>query len=325
MRTKAGALTLFLFFSYCFLGVFQPALSRAQQPKTDKSVRSQITPTAGSSSAEASEYIGSETCKSCHEDLYNAWARTPHWKTTLDTKGGPSHQGCEGCHGPGADHVAGGGDKTKTFTFETTSAKEINSRCLTCHSGAHPDFERSPHGEAKVSCTDCHSAHNFKSEANLLKVSEPQLCYSCHAEIKPAFAQPFHHRVDEGVMSCGDCHDPHGSFKSKQLKTTADQNAICMKCHIETAGPFAYEHPVVKADGCISCHSPHGSPNARMLNVSNVNILCLQCHSATNLPAFPNAVSEQGGPVHNQARQYTPCTNCHSQIHGSNAAFNFFR
>jgi len=44
-----------------------------------------------------------------------------------------------------------------------------------------------------------------------------------------------------------------------------------------------------------------------------------------NLKAFPNAVSEQGGPVHNQAAQYTPCTNCHSQIHGSNATYNFFR
>jgi predicted CXXCH cytochrome family protein len=121
--------------------------------------------------------------------------------------------------------VAGGGDKTKIFIFENASAKEVNTRCLTCHAGAPPNFERSAHGHAKVSCTDCHGAHAFKSEANLLKVAQPQLCYSCHTDVKPAFAQPFHHKVDEGLLTCSDCHDPHGTFKGKQLKSMADQNA----------------------------------------------------------------------------------------------------
>lgn len=277
------------------------------------------------STVHSSDYVGADTCKACHEDRYNSWERTPHWKTTLDKKGVPSHQGCEACHGPGGDHVAGGGDKSKIFTFENASAKEVDSRCLTCHAGAHPNFERSPHGHANVGCTDCHSVHGSKKEVGLLKESQPQLCYSCHTDVKPEFSQPFHHKVDEGLMNCSDCHDSHGTFRGRQLKTTADQNSVCTKCHTDTAGPFAFEHPVVKAEGCVSCHSPHGSPNARLLNVSNVNTLCLQCHSATNLSAFPNAVSEQGGPVHNQAAQYTPCTNCHSQIHGSNATYNFFR
>ena len=324
-----------LFVLLSFLCLFCSALrmSQAQQRAGEKNLQSGGASSSAAkekektaaSSAEDSKYVGSDTCKTCHEDLYNNWAKTPHWKTTLDKKAGPSHQGCEGCHGPGADHVAGGGDKSKIFIFEEASAREVSSRCLTCHAGAHPNFERSAHGHAKVSCTDCHSAHASKSEANLLKVSQPQLCYACHTDVKPAFAQPFHHKVDEGLLTCSDCHDPHGTFKGRQLKSTADQNAICTKCHSETAGPFAFEHPVVKAEGCIACHSPHGSPNPRLLNVSNVNTLCLQCHSATNLKAFPNAVSEQGGPVHNQAAQYTPCTNCHSQIHGSNATFNFFR
>jgi DmsE family decaheme c-type cytochrome len=320
---------LVVLLSFLYLLCSASPISQGQEPAGEKKFQSggvsSSTAKTAASPAEDSKYVGSDTCKTCHEDLYNSWAKTPHWKTTLDKKAGPSHQGCEGCHGPGAEHVAGGGDKTKIFVFAKASAKEVDARCLTCHAGAHPNFERSEHGHAKVSCIDCHSPHAFKSEANLLKVSQPQLCYSCHTDVKPAFAQPFHHKVDEGLLTCSDCHDPHGTFKGKQLKTTADQNAICTKCHAETAGPFVFEHPVVKAEGCIACHSPHGSPNPRLLNVSNLNTLCLGCHSATNLKAFPNAVSEQGGPVHNQAAQYTPCTNCHSQIHGSNATYNFFR
>jgi hypothetical protein len=97
------------------------ALGQASPPAEGKAVASPSASAAGDhpspadSSSAASKYVGAETCKTCHEEIYNAWEKTPHWKTTLDKKGGPSHQGCEGCHGPGADHVAGGGDKTKIY------------------------------------------------------------------------------------------------------------------------------------------------------------------------------------------------------------------
>src|SRR5271168_3450039 len=108
--------------------------------------------------SETSKYVGSEVCKTCHEEIYNGWEKTPHWKTTLDTKGGPSRQGCEGCHGPGAAHVAGGGDKTKIFIFPDHSPKEINDRCLTCHASSteHMNATNSLHRQNEVSCTSCH-------------------------------------------------------------------------------------------------------------------------------------------------------------------------
>ena len=40
-------------------------------------------------SSDASKYVGAETCKTCHEEIYNAWEKTPHWKTTLNKEGGP--------------------------------------------------------------------------------------------------------------------------------------------------------------------------------------------------------------------------------------------
>ncbi|QMV19893.1 DmsE family decaheme c-type cytochrome [Granulicella sp. 5B5] len=270
----------------------------------------------------SADFVGSETCATCHADVANRFSTNPHSRLALMHNGKGAT--CESCHGPGKAHVDSGGDITKIFRFSQASAQQIDATCLGCHEGAHPDFERSPHGKAGLSCTSCHSVHSFASEASLLKVSQPTLCYTCHTDVKPAFAQPFHHKVDEGLMQCSDCHDPHGTFEDKQLKSTPDQNAVCTKCHTETAGPFVYEHPVIKTEGCTTCHSPHGSPNARLLNVSNINTLCLQCHSGTNMGAFPHAVSPTG-PVHNQAAQYVACTNCHTQIHGSNASPQFFK
>jgi predicted CXXCH cytochrome family protein len=73
----------------------------------------------------------------------------------------------------------------------------------------------------------------------------------------------------------------------------------------------------VKTEGCSSCHTPHGSTNPRFLRVSQVNLLCLQCHS------FPGQGPQ--GPAHNQSAKYQACTMCHAAIHGSNASNVFFR
>src|SRR5579864_773159 len=71
------------------------------------------------------QYVGVDTCKTCHEDLYKkSFENTPHFKTTL-----LDGYGCESCHGPGAAHVEGGGDVTKIISFKSLSRKEANARC----------------------------------------------------------------------------------------------------------------------------------------------------------------------------------------------------
>jgi DmsE family decaheme c-type cytochrome len=223
---------------------------------------------------------------------------------------------CESCHGPGKAHVEAGGDPSKILVrFRTASAKQIDDTCLGCHASAHPDFLRSDHAKANVSCTSCHSVHDFKVEEALLKQSQPTLCFQCHSDVKGAFSMPFHHPVNEGAVGSSDCHDVHGGFEKAQLKSTADQNMICTKCHVETRGPFVFEHAPVKAEGCLSCHTPHGSQNARLLNMPAINPLCNQCHSQV-----------AGGTFHSMnagSTELAPCTSCHTMIHGSNlnAAF----
>jgi len=305
-----------------FLFAFQGAVHGQAKQKTSKSATKATADKPASQPPPDAQYLGSETCKTCHEDIYNGWEKTPHWKTTLDTKGGPSHQGCEGCHGPGSAHVEGGGDVTKIFTFKDASTKEITERCLTCHAGGseHMNALNSEHTKNDVSCISCHSPHHAETRQYLLVKAQPELCYSCHLQQEPQFEMPFHHRVNEGLIQCSDCHNVHGSELSKQVRMASTQDAVCFKCHTDKQGPFVYEHAAVKVNGCVSCHTAHGGPNPHMLKVSNVNLLCLQCHTTSSFSSAPGAPS-----FHNQASFFQSCVLCHVAAHGSNFSPFFFK
>jgi DmsE family decaheme c-type cytochrome len=277
---------------------------------------------ATSETADASQYVGSEVCQACHDELFSSFEETPHWKTTLDTRRGPAWQGCEACHGPGAEHVAGGGDRTKIFTFRDASPRAATTRCLGCHEYGqeHSNFERSQHNNNDVSCIACHSPHFAKQPQFLLAENQPALCYSCHLETKVDFAKPVRHRVNENLVKCTDCHNQHGGFLTNQLRATASQDVVCFQCHVEKAGPFVFEHQPVKTEGCVACHTPHGSSNPRLLKRSQVNLLCLECHTLTVDSPVPGIPS-----FHNQAQKYQACTLCHTNIHGSNSSNVFFK
>ena len=304
-RTRPGLVPLLLLLSVVFFSTKAMALSSGSSKSSQ-------------AAAASGEYVGQEVCATCHEDVAKGFASNPH--TKIAQMHGKAGVTCEGCHGPGKAHVDGGGDVTKIFNPAKAPAKEVDARCLSCHQGQHANFERTAHGENKVSCISCHSVHHSTVDEKLLKAAQPQLCYQCHAETKAQFNMPFHHKVEEGLLKCSDCHDPHGTFNSKNLRSSSQMDAVCTKCHSETAGPFVYEHMVVKTEGCTACHTPHGGPNPRLLNRANVNTICLQCHSPS--PNF--TTGEPIGPAHNQAVQYQSCTLCHTSIHGSNTSPIFF-
>jgi DmsE family decaheme c-type cytochrome len=268
----------------------------------DKSVTAQVKDTA------PGDYVGGETCATCHDEVATKFASNPHTKLALEH--GKNGVTCESCHGAGKGHVDGGGDITNIFDPAKASAKEVNANCLGCHAGTHPNYDRAPHAKAGVSCIGCHSVHASTTPERLLKADQPALCYQCHTDAKPAFDMPFHHKVNEGLVKCSDCHDVHGTFGNNNVKSTADQNMICTKCHMEVRGPYVYEHVAVKAEGCLGCHTPHGSQNARLLNMPSINTLCNQCHS-------PVAAGTVHG-INSGSATLAPCIDCHTMIHGSN-------
>ncbi len=273
--------------------------------------------------SDPSLYVGPETCKTCHEPEAASYGRGPHWRTETGKHKGPQWQGCEACHGPGKAHVESGGDPAKIIRFTILSAKQASERCMACHEKdeTHANFMRSPHLRNDVGCTTCHSVHSPKIQHQLLANAQPGLCYGCHRNVESDFAKPQHHRVNEGLMACTDCHNPHGAFLPHNLRTSSWQGLVCTKCHMDTAGPFIFEHAPVKEQGCVACHNPHGSTNPHLLSRPQVNQICLECHSAI----LPNTVAVPMPTFHNQATQFSSCVLCHTAIHGSNTDPEFLK
>jgi DmsE family decaheme c-type cytochrome len=251
-------------------------------------------------------YVGSETCKECHEKIFNQFKSTIHGKIAdFEAKG--QIIGCESCHGPGSTHVEEA-DPEKIISLKKLSPGERTSICLTCHKGEPQiSWTSSTHALSGVSCTDCHNPHQTKGKF-LLKAKDPKLCYKCHREKIAQMNYPSHHPIREKKMNCSSCHDTHGTYRANLRAETV--NELCFSCHPEKQGPFTYEHaPVV--ENCLICHDSHGSI-ANNLERQNEPFLCMQCHPGHE-DYYHAAVSNPEWRI----SFYTKCTQCHSQIHGS--------
>jgi len=104
------------------------------------------------------EYVGSLSCKPCHDSEYEKWQETGHAKAyatleqvgsqadpecvvchvvgmeyqsgfvSLEKTGDLKDVGCENCHGPGSEHIKTGG---------TAKSAEPKSACTNCHTPEH--------------------------------------------------------------------------------------------------------------------------------------------------------------------------------------------
>ncbi|MFN7923067.1 MAG: DmsE family decaheme c-type cytochrome [Bryobacteraceae bacterium] len=301
------------------------------QPMTSAQMRAE---------AAKSGYTGTTGCRNCHKHdaIWDNFPKNPHFnaKTAADTSG---KSGCESCHGPGKAHVDAGGDiDTVVKPFSLMKPQEIISSCLACHGKEfqRANIRRSEHTQHDVACTACHSIHKSQTQRNLLAKTERELCYQCHADVRAQFSLPFKHRVNEGLMTCSDCHNPHGGNTptfgmgqtSKMLKQAHSNEQPCMKCHVDKRGPFLFAHQAGEIDGCISCHKPHGSTTAKLITRPTTTMLCLECHTGSgDFGARTNrGITYPDHATHSMVDpRYQRCTGCHVAIHGSNVHYRFLR
>jgi predicted CXXCH cytochrome family protein len=325
-----------------FAGTSKPARSTAP-PSFPASLWAKAAP---------DDYLGPETCAGCHPEWKASLAKTPHALYVGDPKLPKDRQGCEACHGPGKGHVDNLGDdvrRSHIMSFSPERAAEASQACMRCHSSTMrtSEWHRTAHARANVSCVSCHKIHQEEPGAaasqvaqrkprdpmtpifaarpdphRLLIADEATLCGNCHRRELNDFRGMSHHPLAEGRIVCSDCHEVHpdrqtvrrGAGSTRMRNDHEVSREVCVTCHAETAGPFAYEHDPAAGyagEGCSECHKPHGSHNPRLLTTFSRGV-CNQCH--TDMAA-----------THYPGRSCWDAVGCHIAIHGSNTDKNLLK
>ena len=253
----------------------------------------------------AAGFAGSQACLTCHEEQGH---------TLVHPRIDPQDPRCESCHGPGQAHVDGGGDPALMRSFAELPPAQANARCQACHTWQEQRFwSAGAHSRAGVTCVSCHAVHRAEgANPHLLRQpDELSTCLGCHGVMRTRTWKSSHMPVREGKLSCGDCHNPHGSASERMLRDPSQQEN-CYRCHAEKRGPTLFEHPPVR-ENCMNCHDPHGSMHENLL-VTRPPRLCQNCHVNPRHPSEPRQVTGSGSRfVFNKA-----CVNCHTSVHGSN-------
>lgn len=258
--------------------------------------------------------VGSDLCVACHPERVELSGAVRHLRIVTREEEKGRYGGCEACHGRGSGHLETA-DPAVIFGSTDENKAWLADGCFVCHqTRGKGAWLTSDHWQAGITCNDCHSMHEPESGAHLLKYdplqgqSERDLCLRCHQSVQAGFEQYSHHPLNEGRVTCSDCHDSHAP------SVTDGEPVVeaCVGCHADKEPPFVFEHEPTSSDlanGCLTCHKAHGTSNESLLRLPGTAI-CLQCHTEQAAAHYGGATCWQSG--------------CHEQIHGSDASPLFF-
>lgn len=209
-------------------------------------------------------------CADCHSTdvrkRYDAQAGT------FATAWAEVNVGCEGCHGPGSNHVSWGrleGDMrrlgpTRGLTAILDERAGVTWSIDAASGNAARSRPRTTNREIEV-CARCHARRGQFSDEHF--AGQP-----LHDAFRPALLPPgLYHadgqqrdevfnyasflqsRMHARGVTCSDCHDPHTQ------KLRAPGNAVCGQCHAPAKFdvPAHHHHPQgSRGAECAACHMP---------------------------------------------------------------------
>jgi len=205
--------------------------------------------------------------------------------------------GCEACHGPGSNHILGGGDPDEILAPSELDTDQSNMICQQCHirsksvpSGTHGFPYRDDVGESWIPGVTEAPLTDFYEEAGgywpdgTTASKHHQQYEEFYASSKPGFE--FH------PVKCVECHSPHKGGKHMvvtriedeglEIATENDNNTLCLACHA-THGAFEeitkeqvaeYYDNLDHIENVVGAHSNHPYAPERSMGLSR----CSKCH-----------------------------------------------
>ena len=171
---------------------------------------------------------------------------------------------CEACHGPGGDHLAGGGGANIVNPSNLTVA-QANDICGSCHSRGESVGQLG----AKALSYPYNGTRTFlpgDALADFFALSSKPADYWGNGVSKSHHQQAHDFALSQHVAAgvrCIDCHDVHGTANEHDLRTSARNNQLCLGCHTAEFPDTAAVATHTKHDPantasprCVDCHMP---------------------------------------------------------------------
>lgn len=231
-------------------------------------------------SAEPLHRISSETCKSCHKEIYKQWKGSMHANSTALK---------DPIHGTFYKKVVG--DPTKEGVIHKASGKY--PVCLQCHApnaakdkttklDAHVAYSEG------VNCIACHSLTKYKGVQG--PDGKLQLGLKAYDYSKDAAQGPGRHS-NRGLEKLASATDVFGGGTGDESKPNPHLGKpVTMDGKEIPSIPMESNPRLFKtSDACMGCHdqrnNPHGVPLCQTGNeysMSNTQVNCLSCHMPMN-------------------------------------------
>jgi predicted CXXCH cytochrome family protein len=112
--------------------------------------------------------------------------------------------------------------------------------------------------------------------------------------------------MENGMLRCGTCHDPHDSSFDPFLRMPSNDGQLCITCHIKSgstwewstsshatssarpkgAKPWRERKPqwsgdTVAENACFNCHTPHNATTPARLITDREEATCFRCHDGS--------------------------------------------
>jgi predicted CXXCH cytochrome family protein len=232
-------------------------------------------------------------CDGCHSVGYDVKTKTvAEWNV-----------GCERCHGGGVEHV-GHATRTNIVNPRRMDSASADDTCIQCHSQGRPlhnPIEGRYYDWPVGYSVGLRLSDHWRLEEHTLGVTSFTHYADGTAHKNRMQGNDYvQSKMSEHGIRCFDCHEPHGSPNTSQLRRPG--NALCLGCHTPGGRRGPREDSVSAHTGhaaesagseCVACHMPK----------IETTIADVKVHAHTFKFISPEETDRQAIP--------NPCTSCH--------------